>query len=785
MIKITNLSKTYFTDNDKVEVLKDVSISLPEMGFISLLGKSGSGKSTFLNILGGIDSYDKGSIIFDDIEYNQINSTDYDKLRAEMISFVFQEENLIQDFTILENLLFVQQDKSVEVIKKKLKEFDLVDKIDKFPYELSGGEKQRIAIIRSLLKKSRILLVDEPTGNLDEESSSMVLKTLHEVSKQKLVVMITHDKEYAEKYSDKIYEIVNKQIISSTEDMVIHKEVNTGLNDIKSPKISIMNLIRICMKSLSNKKLRLVQYVFLLSITLFLLGLSYSTLFVNEYSIASNTFIDEGIEFIYLRTESDNYFSMEDYNQCNVDVNCEILFNDFSFYYKSSSGEPLFGANYSPFYSAVSYEHNTKNILHGDYPDDLSNVIISDYLAISFIESDILSGSDISDIVGQKLPDTSIEIVGVYRTDYTDYLDILSSETYYQYSDNINEAVKSEISYKINNFYSILYVSDDFDYSLLGVQMKGKIENANISSQVNINPINSQDITDYSLSVENENDIYISKFLLFEMLSESDSNITNYQQFLSAWNDDEENITNNVIGTTYAISFISSSQKYLDNSYSFPLHEEIYTIKGIIDYDDGNNSVYISSKDYNEGFSNIFSLIVPIESSSLANEVNLKYIRENEIYYDSLSSDSIIKYVESDGEILSIVAFIISFVFIIFSVVLYNSLISRDVLHKRKLIGLLRSMGFRTSNIFGIFVFEVIAITFLSLLISLALQPMGINFLNTLVSTGSSKLNVIAFDFRMVGLLLVSSILFSILSLILPYRKITSISIRECIKVEV
>ncbi|QWC00300.1 ABC transporter ATP-binding protein/permease [Mycoplasmatota bacterium] len=784
MIKVSNLSKTYKTNNDQVEVLKDVSVNLPETGFVCLLGKSGSGKTTFLNILGGIDHFDKGSIVFEGIEYNSINSTDFDKVRSEMISFVFQDENLLQDSNILDNLLFVQKVKSVKMIKDKLSSFGLLDKIDKFPYELSGGEKQRIAIIRCLLKNSKLLLVDEPTGNLDEENSKLVLDILKEVSKEKLVLMITHDKEYAEEYSDQTYEIIDKKIISKQKYSFNESSTPTSLKDIDILSVSKRDLLKISLKSLFNKPFKLVQYVFLFAITLFLLGLGYSTLFINEYSVASNTFIDEGMDFVYIKTKSDEYFTLDDFEKCEDEVNCEIIYSDLNQYYKSNAGEPFFALNYTPYLGSASFEYGSKALLFGQYPRGKNQVIISDYQAKSFIERGLLIGTDIDKVIGQNLPSTSIEVVGVYETDYNRYSDILNSEIYYQNRGDINEGLKSELAYKIKNFYSIIYVSAGFDYSLLGLQTNGVIENSILNLEMKILPISSNEVTDYSQLVEDENDIYISKFLLYEILSESDPNINNYQQFLIIWNNNEESITESIVGTTYTISFLAGSQKYLDNSYSLTHHTEEFIIKGIMDDDDGVKSVYLSSKDYNEGFTESFSLILPIDTNSLNNESNLKYIRNNGYYYDSLSSDSIIKYIESDGEVLSMIAFAVSALFIVFTLVLYNSLISRDVLAKKKLIGLLRSMGFRTSNIFGVYIFEVVIITSISFLISLALLPIGIRLLNILVSTGNTDLNIITFDFRMLGILLLSSFIFSFISLLLPYKQMTSISIRESIKVE-
>jgi len=207
MLNISNINKSYTDGESRQDVLKNLSYVFPNKGFFSILGKSGSGKTTLLNLIGGIDTFDSGEISLGNLNYSQLNNNDWNKVHTNIISFVFQEYNLLDQFTVIENLRFAVPGVKDSMIDDTLSRFDLLDKKDKYPNQLSGGEKQRIAIIRSFLKTSKIILVDEPTGNLDDETSIIIMDFLKELTKEKLVIMITHDKEVAERYSDAVLQL--------------------------------------------------------------------------------------------------------------------------------------------------------------------------------------------------------------------------------------------------------------------------------------------------------------------------------------------------------------------------------------------------------------------------------------------------------------------------------------------------------------------------------------------------------------------------------------------------
>ncbi len=219
MLEIKNLTKIYRSKTgESVCALDDVSVSFPESGMVFILGKSGSGKSTLLNVIGGLDGYDSGEFIIKGKSSNSFSGSDFDAYRNTFIGFIFQEYNVLDDFTVGANIalaLELQGKKATnESINNILAQVDLVDYAKRKPNELSGGQKQRVAIARALVKEPQIIMADEPTGALDSNTGKQIFDTLRELSKEKLVLIVSHDRDFAEKYADRIIELSDGKIIS-------------------------------------------------------------------------------------------------------------------------------------------------------------------------------------------------------------------------------------------------------------------------------------------------------------------------------------------------------------------------------------------------------------------------------------------------------------------------------------------------------------------------------------------------------------------------------------------
>lgn len=233
MLQIKDLTKVYKTPSGEVRALDGVSIDFPETGMVFLLGRSGSGKSTLLNVAGGLDVPTSGEIIVEGRSSKDFTLSDFDGYRNSFIGFVFQEFNVLNEFTIEQNIALALQlqhkANSPEMVNQLLKEVGLDGVGKRKPNTLSGGQKQRIAIARALIKNPKIIMADEPTGALDSNTGEQIFEMLKNLAKTRLVIVVTHDRAFAETYADRIIELGDGKIVSDvtvTEEKVIVNQEN-------------------------------------------------------------------------------------------------------------------------------------------------------------------------------------------------------------------------------------------------------------------------------------------------------------------------------------------------------------------------------------------------------------------------------------------------------------------------------------------------------------------------------------------------------------------------------
>ena len=262
MITIKNLKKEYKTATMSVNALNGVDLDISNNGLVSILGPSGCGKTTLLNIIGGLDSNFEGEVIINEKNIKKMNSHERDIYRNQEIGFVFQEYNLISTLNIYSNIELALALSKASTREKKKKIYELAQKLGiekllkKYPNELSGGQKQRAVIARALINNPKILLADEPTGALDSKTSIQILSILKEISKSKLVIMVTHNKELALKYSDRIVNLQDGQIINDeirylNEDIIQEFTIKKSHNPFKNLfKMSLNNLLKKWLRTL-------------------------------------------------------------------------------------------------------------------------------------------------------------------------------------------------------------------------------------------------------------------------------------------------------------------------------------------------------------------------------------------------------------------------------------------------------------------------------------------------------------------------------------------------------
>lgn len=265
MLKLNDIKKTYVMGDTKVEALKGVSINFRKSEFVSILGPSGCGKTTLLNIIGGLDKYTSGDLIINGISTKEFRDGEWDTYRNHRIGFIFQSYNLIPHQTVLENVELaltiggLEKAERVEKAKKALERVGLGSEINKKPNQLSGGQCQRVAIARALVNEPEILLADEPTGALDTVTSVQIMDLIKEIAHEKLVIMVTHNPELAQKYSTRIIRLLDG-VVQSDSKPCSDEEEQQGNNEIieknnksKKAKMSFWTAFKLSGKNLLSK----------------------------------------------------------------------------------------------------------------------------------------------------------------------------------------------------------------------------------------------------------------------------------------------------------------------------------------------------------------------------------------------------------------------------------------------------------------------------------------------------------------------------------------------------
>ena len=263
MLQLKNIVKTYTTGDTTQNALNGVSLSFRENEFVSILGQSGSGKTTMLNIIGGLDRYTSGNLIINGVSTKEYKDADWDYYRNNSIGFVFQSYNLIPHQTVLGNVEMALTLAGVSPKERKqraiavLKKVGLGSHINKKPNQMSGGQMQRVAIARALINNPDILLADEPTGALDSETSIQIMELLKEIAKDKLVIMVTHNPELAEKYSTRIVRLKDGKIIDDTNPYE-EKEKQETQEKKKKISMSFFTALSLSFNNLRTKKGRTI-----------------------------------------------------------------------------------------------------------------------------------------------------------------------------------------------------------------------------------------------------------------------------------------------------------------------------------------------------------------------------------------------------------------------------------------------------------------------------------------------------------------------------------------------
>lgn len=262
MLELKNVKKDYYVGNQTVSALKGINLKFRQNEFVSILGPSGCGKTTLLNIVGGLDRYTSGDLLIDQKSTKEFKDSDWDAYRNSVIGFVFQNYNLISHLSVLDNVEMALSLSGVSAKERKeratrvLDEVGLKDQLNKRPNQLSGGQQQRVAIARALVNDPKVLLADEPTGALDSKTSRQIMTLIKEISKDRLVIMVTHNEKIATQYSDRLVKLLDGEVISDSNSVTETNGQPIAKLNNKKTKMSFWLAMRTSFKNLFTKRTR-------------------------------------------------------------------------------------------------------------------------------------------------------------------------------------------------------------------------------------------------------------------------------------------------------------------------------------------------------------------------------------------------------------------------------------------------------------------------------------------------------------------------------------------------
>lgn len=603
MIKLVNVSKYYNSNNTIALGLRKINLELHVNEFVAIVGESGSGKTTLLNVISGIDTYEDGEIYINGEETSYFSTVDKENFRKKYIAFVFQNYNLIDSYTVLQNveapliLSGYPQDKlrtrALEIIRR----VGLIDHIHHKATKLSGGQKQRVVIARALAKDCPIIAADEPTGNLDSVSAHQILELLHEISKEKLVIMVTHDFEQVKQYATRKIRIFDGEIVEDQELVKVSKENLPNIPN-EEKKVKFSEFVKMAFRNLFAVPKKTFLMVIVFSFFAFIVALTYGAydVSINDYNYNYNYYFNNtSVSRIIVRNTDKSAFT-----QADID---ELLALD-----KVQTVIP-----YDYVLDQYDWLYSESNTSSEDYL----------YLEANYLPLSVLPSSDY--LVAGRMPEESGEVViaisGDNLTNADAYLNrVFQSEQYWDMDDAPTVTVvgvvnSDEIFMELSGYYygGFILLNDE-DYELRRLK---EYFNYATNIALNIDPINQYEIG----SIDAEFKYY--NLIIDDTLPDK------YISF-----------------PPYALALFCDSSDYCDYTGSITLEDyyQTSTVSGFTFHalGDNGNVYYDSAKDY----------------SIQMNQATLELLVSDDVYQVSviadtdLNVDKVIKAISSIDNIL-------------------------------------------------------------------------------------------------------------------------------------
>lgn len=741
MLELKNIKKSYKTGEFVQHALKGVSLTFDRNEFVCILGASGSGKTTLLNIIGGLDRYDSGDLIINNMSTKKFNDNLWDAYRNNCVGFIFQSYNLIGHLSVLEN---VEMSLTLSGVKnKKDKALSALDRVGlkdhayKKPNQLSGGQMQRVAIARAIVNDPEVILADEPTGALDTKTSKQIMELIKEISKEKLVIMVTHNPDLAKKYATRIIEVKDGEVISDSLPKEKYKDKNNI--EIKKTKMSLLTALKLSFNNIRTKK-----------------GRTFLTAFASSIGII-------GISIIL--SLSNGFDKQVDIYQKNTLSNFPITISKSTMSMDEKQMEEMMGSmmpgedDYPKDKVIYSFDINSYDMLHTnnitkeyiEYIEKLDDSLIS---GISFTRATNLNllvknGEDVKSVSSNELN------MGVIpkELDKEDFMmeafDLLDGE----YPKDITDIVlvvdsKNRVDTKILKALG-LRDKDKIDFKeVLGKEIKLVFNNQYYTKYMNMFiPNTNLDDVYYNKEnltlkivgiVRNKEDNYLGQIATS---MNSLGNITDTSSMMSSNNIGSILYKNDLVEKVISVnsnSDIVLSQSKIDNS--------VFTGEKLDSDSKENMLLYLGSKDepfminiYPKDFESKDKIIEYLD------KYNIDKNDENKIVYNDLAS-TFISFGSKIMDAITVVLIAFSAVSLVVSSIMIGIITYISVLERTKEIGVLRSLGARKKDVSRVFNAETFIVGVLSGLIGVLIARLLIIPVNIILKDLTGLSNVAILD---------------------------------------
>ena len=717
MIKLCGVSKKYLNgDLFYNYALEDINIVFDDNKLVSIIGESGAGKSSLLSVVGGLCDCSSGEVYFDDVCINNLDENELASYRSNYVGFIFQSYNLFDDLTVFDNVKLsddLNNYKDDDEIYRLLDTLGLANYVNSYPKNLSGGERQRVAIARAIIKKPKILLCDEPTGALDVKNGEAIMKILKDLSKDCLVIVVTHDKRLAKKYSDRVVELSDGKVISDSNSILDVEAKNTYSKE--KNHMSIKGVMKLSLMFIKSKKKRVFFLMISQAICVFSLILvcelsrgfnkkinNLNTDMASSYPVVVSEYVTN--YEIDNKKQEDNLIKKEQASY----VHHNVMTNKLDTYIRNISFKEIRALSYkNPYYIPIFIKKNGK-VIHKNISDYLYSVPYNGEEKLTFEQYDLVAGKDI-----EKYNEVLL-VVSSNNTISTELCKELGLDLdSYKYEDILS------LNFKLGFYDNYIQIDDDVTFNADLAYDKG------IDLKI-VGIVKAKE--DYSFNYSSvllcDEDLF-SSFLKFN----KDNLVLEYQK------NSDVNVLNKDNLSTYEKSKLLSKFTYTSFSLEYLIYPVDYSSKKrILNYLDS----YLDSK------------IIVNDSINLVTDVSKVLV-------------DIISFVMLFFSILSFVVMLI-----MIGVIFYI-----NIIEKKQEIWILRYLGARCKNVKMIFNLEAILIGVFSGIFGILLAFLLFKVFNKIIFIFTSISDVLEISIFNGVLFVIFSILITLVGSYFPVSKLS------------